>query len=106
MSGLDEQRWAGMMLPQQMANIGSEVGRSAKWLAKGKPEMAQGAYLRALDLIDLTLKVGRLGTRGRGPFLKELCRARDYYTDAFLSGNTEELAYLDRYFGEFALIFR
>lgn len=40
MATLDENRWASMSLAEQMANIGSEVGRSAKWLSKGKMTMA------------------------------------------------------------------
>lgn len=43
----------------QMANIGSEVGRAGKWLAKGKSQLADGAFSRGLDLIDVTIKVGR-----------------------------------------------
>lgn len=100
---MDEQRWSSLMLSQQMANIGSEVGRSTKWLASGKKNMAESAYLRALDLIDLTLKYGRIENPGRGALLKELCRARDCYNESFLAGDINELAFLDKYFGQFAM---
>ena len=106
MRELDEQRWASLTLAQQMANVGSEVGRSAKWLSKGKPSMAEGAFLRALDLIDLTLKYGRAGSPDRPSLLKELCRARDCYTDAYMTGDSDTLAFLERYFGAFANICR
>ena len=40
-NNLDADRWASISLMEQMANIGSEVGRSCKWLMKGKPDMAE-----------------------------------------------------------------
>jgi len=103
---LDINRWASMSLAEQMANTGSEVGRSAKWLAKGNKELADGAYLRALDLIDLTIAVGRHGKPGRHALLKELCRARDCYTEAFLDRDLASLNSLDKYFYQFALLCR
>lgn len=98
----DCQRWAALTLIEQMANIGSEVGRTYKWLSKSKPQMAQGAFFRALDLIDLTIRYGRYGEEGRGQLLKELCRCRDEFTSAVLTNNLESLQSLDRYFGHFA----
>lgn len=106
MATLDENRWASIPLAEQMANIGSEVGRSAKWLSKGKMAMAEGAYLRALDLIDLTIKYGRLGQNNRAALLKEICRARDCFTESFSNSDFETLSYLDRYFGQFAISVR
>lgn len=35
-SGLENGRWSEMPFVEQMANIGSEVGRTAKWKIKGK----------------------------------------------------------------------
>lgn len=106
MAPLDETRWASISLAEQMANIGSEVGRSMKWLVKGKASLADGAYLRALDLFDLTIKYGRLSSPGRGAFLKEICRARDLYNESFITKDIESLSYLDKYFAQFALICR
>lgn len=106
MAPLDEKRWASISLAEQMANIGSEVGRSLNWLAKDKPSLADGAYLRAIDLFDITIKYGRQSSPGRGPFLKEICRARDLYNESFLTKDLETLAYLDKYFAQFALICR
>ena len=40
-NNLDADRWASISLMEQMANIGSEVGRTCKWLMKGKPDMAE-----------------------------------------------------------------
>lgn len=98
----EEARWASMTLIEQMANIGSETGRTYKWLSKSKPQMAMGAYIRALDLIDLTLKTGRRGTDGRGALLEELCRCRDIFTGSFLSSDLETLRWVERYFAQFA----
>ena len=106
MAPLDETRWASISLAEQMANIGSEVGRSMKWLVKDKSSLAEGAYLRALDLFDLTIKYGRLSSPGRGAFLKEICRARDLYNESFITKDIESLSYLDKYFAQFALICR
>lgn len=102
----DAERWASLSLAEQMANTGSEVGRSAKWLAKGKKDLADSAYLRALDLIDLTIRKARLGQSGRDALLKELLRARDCYTEAFSTADMDMLSYLDRYFCSFASICR
>jgi len=104
MTGLNEERWASMTLAEQMANIGSEVGRSAKWLSKGKQVMADGAFLRALDLIDLTIQFGRKGQPGRKYLLRELCRARECYTGAYLSADYPTLAFVDSYFTSFVSI--
>lgn len=81
---LDENRWASLTFAEQMANIGSEVGRTAKWMAKGKSDFAHGAYIRAL----------------------ELCRARDCFTEAYLNSDMETLSFLDKYFTQFAIICR
>lgn len=44
------ERWGGMPLVEQMANIGSEVGRTRKWAEKGNSRMAESAFLRALSM--------------------------------------------------------
>ena len=46
----NESRWAEMSLMEQMANVSSEVGRSYNWMRKGNATLAQGAFIRALDL--------------------------------------------------------
>ena len=50
MGTVDLERWREMPLTEQMANIGSEVGRTRKWTEKGNPSMAESAFLRALAL--------------------------------------------------------
>lgn len=94
----DESRWASMPLTAQMANLGSEVGRTANWLAKGKESMAFSAYIRALDLFDLTIRHGRKGEDGQAELLKELCRGRDLFIESYLDRDMETLKWLDHYF--------
>ena len=102
----DESRWASMPLAVQMANLGSEVGRTAKWLVKGKDNLAFSAYIRALDLFDLTIKYGRKGTDGKAELLKELCRGRDLFTESFLKKDMDTLIWLDHYFLWFSKVVR
>jgi len=106
MVSLDESRWAEMPLIEQMANIGSEVGRTVKWVSKGKRQMAENSFERALDIIDLTIKCGRLRQNGRLALLEELCRARELFCGAFLTSDIDNLSYLDKYFWQFALAFQ
>ncbi len=100
---LDSERWKSLSFIEQMANIGSEVGRTAKWVQKSKPSMAESAFIRALDLIDLTLKYGRMDSPLRGSMLKELCRIREYFCNAYEMSDTAFLKWLDKYFQDFAL---
>lgn len=91
-----------MSLMEQMANVSSEVGRSYNWMRKGNATLAQGAFIRALDLIDLTIKYGRLGRPGREELLEELCRFREIYAEAVIDNDLEALKSLDKYCGHFA----
>lgn len=103
---IDVDRWAAMPLLEQMANIGSEVGRARKWLGKDKPQLAEGAFFRGLELIDATIRFGRYNMASRPCLLEELCRARDLFSDSFLMNDSETLAYLEKYFGQFASAIR
>ena len=97
-------RWAQMTLPQQMANIGSETSRMYKALAAGKEARAEGAFARAQELIDLTIKYGRKDDpKGRGAMLEELCRFREFLCAAFLSRDMDELRALNKYLDHFAM---
>ncbi len=102
----DAARWAELPLMDQMANIYSEVGRTAKWKRKGNTQLAQQAFIRALDLIDLTIAVGRTGRDaqpdGRGPLLRELFRCRDLFCEEFLSDDADALKPTEKYFSHFA----
>lgn len=74
-------RWYRLSLIEQMANIGSEVFRTMKWRQLDK-KISWGAFTRALELIDLSLKDPKNKTR-----LKELCRVREVLVDFFFGSN-------------------
>ncbi len=98
------ERWAEMPFIAQMANIGSEVGRTMKWKRKGNAKMTQSAFVRALDLFDLTIAVGRVNESfsSRDSMLKEVIRARDQFCEEYLSEDSDALLPSDRYFSHFA----
>lgn len=105
-ASLENGRWAEMSFPQQMANIGSETSRVLKALQAGKDSRAERAFARAQELIDLTVKYGRLGGSPavRSAMWEELCRFRELFCAAFLSRNLTELASLNKYLDQFALV--
>jgi len=76
-----EGRWRQMSTSEQIANIGSEVGRAAKWQNKDK-EIFDGAVRRALELFDLTLEDPKYASG-----VKELTRAREFWLDYFFGNN-------------------
>ncbi|OGX50521.1 MAG: hypothetical protein A2306_07260 [Omnitrophica WOR_2 bacterium RIFOXYB2_FULL_38_16] len=87
---LSQERWSEMTICEQMANIGSEVGRALNWKKKNNEEYAQKALLRALELLSLT--IGSVNTL---PRYKELTRLKEAILDYFYGDNefssTEEL---------------
>ncbi|MGE3154528.1 MAG: hypothetical protein AB7G48_17630 [Nitrospiraceae bacterium] len=95
-------RWQTMPLVEQLANVGSDVGRAARWQGKDLARCQQ-AFDRALELLDLTLADPRWTGRR-----KELGRARELLCDAMLGGSMygSDLAALDRYFLPFAVAAR
>ena len=96
-------RWQSLPLLEQMANIGSEVGRSILSREKGLESRAEGAAHRALELFDFTLDDPKL--RGR---LKEIARAREVFADFFFGGNNMRSSgdSLQKYFLNFAVAAR
>lgn len=95
-------RWQAMPLVEQLANVGSEVGRICRWKEKD-PQACERAFTRALELLDLTIQDPRW--KGRR---KELTRAREFLCDAMSGGSAygSDLAGLDRYFYHFAVAAR
>lgn len=80
MSNVSEHRWHMLPLFEQMANIGSEVGRAAKWQGKDNA-LFDGAVARAMELIDLTLEDTRWLNRSQ-----ELGRLKEFFCDGVLGG--------------------
>ncbi len=99
MANISAERWHQLSLAEQLGNIGSEVGRAAKW--QGKDENSfWSAVSRALELFDLTQSDRRWGSRR-----KELDRTREVFADAVLGGKEykSNLEDLEKYFMPFAL---
>ena len=93
-----------MPLLQQMANVGSEVGRAIRAAEESNSVRATHALTRALDLFDLTAT----DPRWRGARRREVLRARELFctvlfADAQPAGDAE---YLQRYFFQFAVAAR
>lgn len=93
-----EGRWQKMPLAEQLANIGSEVGRSAKWQGKDN-KIFFGAVIRALELFNLTLE----DQRWKGGRLLELGRLKEVFCDGVLGGQEygTNLYDLEKYFYPF-----
>ncbi len=98
-TGLALGRWSVLSLAEQLANIGSEVGRAARW-QKNNDDRFDNAVDRALELFDLTIADPRWKKR-----LKELTRSRELFCDGVAGGNEygTQLNDLDRYFLAFAV---
>ncbi|MEX2032981.1 MAG: hypothetical protein WD889_00270 [Candidatus Colwellbacteria bacterium] len=100
MTGVSKERWWKLTLAEQLGNIGSEVGRAAKW--QGKDESAfWGAVIRALELFDLTRTDKRWKNRQ-----VEIDRAKEVFSDAVLGGQEykSNLKDMEKYFMQFALL--
>jgi hypothetical protein len=98
-------RWVQLSLLEQMGNVGSEISRAIRWTSRN-PALAQEAFYRALELLDLTLADPRhRQVRGR---LREIARAREVVADFFAGPNQygSTGASLQKYFDAFALAAR
>jgi len=100
---LAEGRWQKLTFAEQMANIGSEVGRAIKWKNKNNIDLKEKAVIRALELLYLTIEAQR---KRKG--LRELTRLREVLIDYFYCDNiyksTEKS--LEKYFLAFNLLAR
>ena len=74
-------KWQKFSLLEQMANIGSEVGRSINWKNKDE-KSSKMAFERALELLDLTIADPKNKKR-----LKEILRVRETLVDYFCFDN-------------------
>ena len=98
-------RWWELTLAEQLGNVGSEVGRAVRWSSRN-PALAEAAFHRALELIDLTLDDPR--HRRSVARLREIARAREVVVD-FLAGPNQYGSTgpsLQKYFDAFALAAR
>ena len=101
--GLARGRWAELSLAEQLANIGSEVGRAARAKARGADDRYESALGRSLELFDLTLADKRW--RGRR---REIARARELVCDFLVGDNVHGSSErsLDGWFLPFAVAAR
>jgi len=92
-------RWGQLSLIEQLANVGSEVGRMLRWRHRDQ-RLTAAAFERALELLDLTLTDPRWRER-----LREIARARELLCAAAAGGTDygTTLEDLDRYFLAFAV---
>lgn len=72
-------------------------------LNKGNAEQSQKAFERALELIDLTIKYGRLHEPGRRAMLREVCLMREIFCTEYLSPAPDALKSFDKYFMQFGI---
>lgn len=95
--------WNKMPFVEQMANIGSEVGRALNWKAKNNPTYSQAAFERAMELMDLTLDSVK-----SFPRLKEVARFREGIADYFTGTNEFKFTAesLNKYFLNFTFAAR
>jgi hypothetical protein len=93
------EKWQTFSLIEQMANIGSEVGRTGKWFQKNE-EYFKKAFARAIELFELTLSDARWNY-GQ---LKEIGRVKEVFCDAINGGKEYKSSFenLDKYFLLFA----
>ena len=87
-----------------MGNIGSEVNRTISWRQKGNAEFAENAFVRSIELLDLTLA----DERWRGPKRKEVARVRESWCESMeekQSTGVFDLG-LSRYLDHFAVMAR
>ncbi|MDP3763241.1 MAG: hypothetical protein Q8Q92_01110 [bacterium] len=99
MASISKERWFTLSLAEQFGNIGSEVGRAAKWQNMDDNSF-WSAVTRAFELFDIT----QMDTRWkkRRP---EIDRARETFADAVLGGREykSNLKSLEKYFMPFAI---
>lgn len=80
---LTEERWQKFSLIEQLANVGSEIGRAVNWRGKDK-NRSMLCFDRGLELLDLTIEDKKNHIKSR---LKELCRLREVLVDYFYCDN-------------------
>jgi hypothetical protein len=97
--------WKKLSFEEQMANIGSEVGRAIRGFRKEDEKYFQLAFEKALELFDLTLE----DDRWRGSRRKEIVRSREVFCTLITEPDSvkdldKELNSLDEYFLQFGIL--
>lgn len=94
--------WEKMSLAEQLGNIGSDIHRALRW-QQTDPGSYNQSVMRAMELLDLTIRDSRWKTR-----LKELTRIQEVLGDAITGGTlyASTLEKLDNYLTHFAVAAR
>lgn len=98
--GLTLERWCTKSLNEQLANVGCDVSRAIRGRNQGDLEFSQQSFLRALELLSLTILDPKYKNR---PALKELTRVREFLIDYFMYDNDykSDDAFFENYFMNF-----
>ncbi len=76
------ERWSQFSFNEQMANIGTEIGRTMQWKIKDASK-SMACFERGLELLDLTIE----DKKNHDGKLKELCILREVLVDYFVADN-------------------
>lgn len=79
---LADGRWFTLSLAEQLSNVGCDIDRAIRWRNKGDLEHSHNAFLRALELISLTIIDSKHKFHR-----KELTRVREAILDYFMGDN-------------------
>ena len=69
-TGLTSARWRQFNIYEQLANVGMDVFRAILWREKGRLDLSEKAFFRALELLYFT----KGDPKNHNHRLKELCR--------------------------------
>jgi hypothetical protein len=103
---INQIKWAKLTIFEQMANIGSEVGRAFNARKNHHHDRLPAAIDRAIDLFDATAIV--LAAK-KSPQLKEVLRAKEEFLTLFFKGAPPLLtqpSVIENYFLQYALAAR
>lgn len=79
--GLTPEKWFKFSLFVQLANVGSDIERTILWKDKDT-QISRDAFIRALELLDLTIADPKNRKR-----LREIVRVREALADHFFFDN-------------------
>jgi len=96
-------RWQKMSFLEQMSNIGSEIYRALNSRAKDKEKDANLAFIRSLELFDLSKNCKLSYSR-----YKEITRMREIWVDYFKYDNkyNSDTEFFNRYFNYLTIAYK